>query len=290
MDAQDHDPLISAAEQKQAAGPLERKRGWCALWLFTDFWSSCLYLNCFRPDREPVPRPAAATPEGANDLQAPVQPKTAMGEMLSYYLKMEPHLFKAALEEQFQRLQQEKEERDALDAQRREQSQAASTSKNDLVLYRCVYLACNLCAVCSKTTTVGTHPPIWACRRMAELGRNERRASLEDLMYVSVLEKFLALGVPMLTQIDTVLETHSNLKALTEGIHSQEALEMVREHVRTLMGPTSMAFSNQLVKMPKLQSVQARAFYLKRNSVSHVAQTMSKLHIANSVGQPHVPS
>lgn len=36
--------------------------------------------------------------------QAPAQPKTAHGEMLAYYLKMEPQLFKAAIDEQFQRL------------------------------------------------------------------------------------------------------------------------------------------------------------------------------------------
>lgn len=44
------------------------------------------------------------------DPQAPVKPRTAYGEMLQYYLKMEPQLFKAAVEDQLHKL---KAERDA---------------------------------------------------------------------------------------------------------------------------------------------------------------------------------
>ena len=42
-------------------------------------------------------------------LQAPVKPQTAYGEMLQYYLKMEPQLFKAAVEDQLQKLKAERE-------------------------------------------------------------------------------------------------------------------------------------------------------------------------------------
>lgn len=49
------------------------------------------------------------------------------------------------------------------------------------------------------------------------------------------------------------MESQSNLKALTEGIHSKEALTLVREHVLGVMGSAGMAYSNTMLKMSKLQ-------------------------------------
>jgi hypothetical protein len=51
----------------------------------------------------------------------------------------------------------------------------------------------------------------------------------------------------------------TNLKALTEGIHSKEALELVREHLMSVMGPATLAqFSNVALKMSKFQMAQVR--------------------------------
>lgn len=51
-------------------------------------------------------------------------------------------------------------------------------------------------------------------RRMEQLKAAEERAMVEDLMYVSILEKFATLGVDMLPRIDDYVhtETPSNLK------------------------------------------------------------------------------
>ena len=49
-------------------------------------------------------------------------------------------------------------------------------------------------------------------------------------------------------------------QALTEGIHTREALDLVREHVRGIMGQAAMAFSNAMVKMSRLQAAQARSY------------------------------
>lgn len=54
-------------------------------------------------------------------------------------------------------------------------------------------------------------------------------------------------------RMDSIVENQTNLKTLTEGIHSKEALELVREHVLGVMGPASMAYSNTMIKMAKLQ-------------------------------------
>lgn len=56
---------------------------------------------------------------------------------------------------------------------------------------------------------------------MEEVQLSEKRATLEDLMYASVLEKFLVLGVDMLGSMDAITENRDSLKSLTEGIHSK---------------------------------------------------------------------
>lgn len=94
---------------------------------------------------------------------------------------------------------------------------------------------------------------------MQDLKKNEQQATLEDLMYASVLEKFLELGLQMLPRMDSVLDTPTNIKALTEGLHSKEALEHVREHVKSCLGPAAGAFSNTMLKMSKLQGAQVRS-------------------------------
>lgn len=96
---------------------------------------------------------------------------------------------------------------------------------------------------------------------MEEVRANEFRATVEDLMYVSILEKFILLGVEMLPRMDGYVDVApTNLKALTEGIHSKEALELVREHLLSVMGATAMAqFSNTVIKMSKFQMAQVYA-------------------------------
>lgn len=87
----------------------------------------------------------------------------------------------------------------------------------------------------------------------------EHRATVEDLMYAAVLEKFLSLGVEMMGSMDNVTESAQNLQNLTEGIHSREALDMVKEHVKSVMGPAAAGYANTVLKMSKLQAAQARA-------------------------------
>ena len=51
--------------------------------------------------------------------------------MLDYYLRMEPHLFDAAIEKQLAELQDEKERKE-----QQAQESSPSTDKNEMVLYR----------------------------------------------------------------------------------------------------------------------------------------------------------
>ena len=47
---------------------------------------------------------------------------------------------------------------------------------------------------------------------MEEVRRSEQRATVEDLMYASVLEKFVELGVDMMPKLDNIIESPATLK------------------------------------------------------------------------------
>jgi len=163
----------------------------------------------------------------------PVKPRTAYGEMLQYYLKMEPELFQSAMEDQLNRLKEEREEKEKKERAIQEAAEKPNKDKTEVTLYK----------------------------RMEEVRASEIRATLEDLMYMSILEKFVLVGVPMLPRLEGEVDVMpTNLKALTEGIHSKEALEMVREHLLGVMGPTAQnQFSNAMLKMSKFQMAQVYA-------------------------------
>ncbi len=46
------------------------------------------------------------------------------------------------------------------------------------------------------------------------------------------------------------------LQALTEDMHSKEALELVKEHVMGILGQANMSYNNAMIKMSKLQGAQ----------------------------------
>lgn len=148
--------------------------------------------------------------------------------MLQYYLRMEPQLFKAAVEDQFEKIKQQQEEEE-----KQKEEVQPNTSTLDLAL----------------------------SKRMQEVKQAEARATIEDLMYVSVLEKFVVLGIDMLPRLDGIVDVApGNLKALTEGIHSREALELLKEHLLSVMGSSAAAsFSAVPVKMSKFQMAQVYA-------------------------------
>ncbi len=85
-----------------------------------------------------------------------MEPRTSQGQMVSYYLKMEPHLFRAAVEDQFARIRRE---RDAAQAAAREAPPAEQTDKGELVLYRrarlhSALLSAHPCIQLSELTTL----------------------------------------------------------------------------------------------------------------------------------------
>ena len=162
------------------------------------------------------------------------EPQSAAGEMLSFYLREQPHLFEEAVEQQLQRLEREAEA--AAQAEEGAGGERPPDDETDLVLYR----------------------------RMEEVRLAERSQNLQDVMYYSVVDKFRRLGISMLGPLDGIvdLDGNSNLEALTEGVHSVEALEMVRNHLmQVLSGPGGQPppSLNAVMKISKLQAAQVYA-------------------------------
>ena len=147
---------------------------------------------------------------------------------------MQPHLFRTAVETEFEKIKEG-----------REAASSSSSSSSD-----------------SEQTATPTTPEtldLVLSKRMAEVRHMEERTTIEDLMYVCILEKFQGIGVDLLPNVAPVPETMTTLNALTEGVHTKEALDMVKEHVLSVLGPASMALANTRIKMSKLQAAQVYA-------------------------------
>ncbi|KAJ6729035.1 hypothetical protein OIU85_020004 [Salix viminalis] len=80
-----------------------------------------------------------------------------------------------------------------------------------------------------------------SARRIAELKEGECRVAVEDVMYMLVLYKFSEIRVPLVPKLSRCiyngrLEIRPSKDWELESIHSFEVLEMVREHVSTVIG------------------------------------------------------
>lgn len=164
---------------------------------------------------------AAGDQEAAGSL-APLQPESPAGQFLNYILESEPQLFSSAVDKQLDMLSEEAEA----------DQDAASKDSSEMVLYK----------------------------RINEVKVSQRRRALEDLMYASVLHKFVNIGVDLLPSLDGVSHIeNANYKALTEGVHSEDALMLVKQHLNTMLGEAPAAYSNVMIKISKLQAAQVYA-------------------------------
>merc|ERR1712157_100100 len=172
--------------------------------------------------------------EEGEDVELVYQAQTPAGEMLSYYLSEQPHLFQDAVDEQLKLLETQKEEIKEKKNNSKEEDKKKDPS--ELVLYE----------------------------RLDELRGLEMTRNLEDLMYYAVVERFTNLGVSMLSPLNDVVDIdgNSDLESLTKGVHSVESLEMVRSHLmQVLSGSTGSPPPNlnSVMKISKLQAAQVYA-------------------------------
>lgn len=97
-------------------------------------------------------------------MQAPSKPSTPFGKMLAYYLQMEPRLFETAVNDQFEQLKSQRERREAGEASASEAEASASEAE--------------------APSSEGNLTLSGLSSRIQEVQEKERRATVEDLMYM----------------------------------------------------------------------------------------------------------
>lgn len=152
---------------------------------------------------------------------APLKPDSPAGQFLNYILESEPQLFASAMDKQLDMMLEEAEK-----------DEAAAAGSTQMVL----------------------------SQRINEVKVAQRRRALEDLMYANILHKFGNIGVDLIPSLDGISHiVNANYKALTEGVHSEDALQLVKQHLSTMLGDAPAAYSNVMIKISKLQAAQVYA-------------------------------
>jgi len=192
-----------------------------------------------------------AFPAPPTFVGAPMDPGSAHGQMLAHVLDNESHLFTAAVEATLDRMSEE------LDADEQRQGSVDVTADEDET------------AVTSRSASAAANAPSGAdggglvlFRRIQAMRASERRNGVQDVMYANILQKFRGLNVDMLPPLDEEMfdVRGVDLTRLTDGVHSANALSMVKEHLMGMLGPAaSSASANALVRTSKLQAAQMYA-------------------------------
>ncbi|XVE63946.1 hypothetical protein DITRI_Ditri07aG0061600 [Diplodiscus trichospermus] len=185
---------------------------------------------------------ASSSPDSAEPSApiAPLKMESPIGQFLSQILISHPHLVPAAVEQQLEQLQTD---RDA--EQKKEEPSATGT---DLVLYR----------------------------RIAEVKANERKRALEEILYALVVQKFMDANVslvpaitPSSTDSSGQVDMWPSQEDKLEQLHSLEAYEMIQNHLALILG-NRLSDSTSVAQISKLRVGQVYAasvmygYFLKR--------------------------
>lgn len=150
---------------------------------------------------------ASSDSSGSNGPVAPLQLESPVGQFLSQILVSHPHLLPAAVEQQLEQLQ--------TDLETQKQKEDPSLTGTDVVLYR----------------------------RIAEVKANERKRTLEEILYALIVQKFMDAKVPLIPAVSSssnptgrvdVWPTEEGKRL--ERLHSPEAYEMIQNHLALILG------------------------------------------------------
>ncbi|KAJ9549594.1 hypothetical protein OSB04_022137 [Centaurea solstitialis] len=178
---------------------------------------------------------------GSGDGLVPVAPlelESPVGQLLEQILQTHPHLLPAAIDQQLENLQKE---RDA-------QKQESAPPSMDLSLYK----------------------------RIAEVRVKDRQKVLEEIMYCWIVQKFVDKEISMIPKVSAStdptgrIDFWPNQEMKLESVHSAEALEMIQNHVSLvlgdrLVGPLESTVQISKIKLGKLYAASIMyGYFLKR--------------------------
>ncbi|KAL7603823.1 UV-B-induced protein At3g17800, chloroplastic [Lactuca sativa] len=177
---------------------------------------------------------------GSDAPIAPLELESPIGQFLSQILISHPHLVPAAVEQQLEQLQTDR------DSQKQTEEPSAPTT--DLVLYK----------------------------RIAEVKANERRKTLEEILYALVVQKFMDAKISLIPSVTPkpstpfkTIDSWPTQDEKLELIHSPEALEMIQNHLSLILG-NRVSDSTSVAEISKLRVGQVYAasvmygYFLKR--------------------------
>lgn len=169
---------------------------------------------------------------------APLQLESPVGQLLAQILQTHPHLLPAAIDQQLENLQTDR------DAQREE----TPPSSRDLLLYK----------------------------RIAVVREKERQKVLEEIIYCLIVQKFVEKNISMIPKISATsdpagrVDFWPNQEQKLESIHSPEAFEMIQSHLslvlgERLVGPLDTIVQISKIKLGKLYAASIMyGYFLKR--------------------------
>ncbi|KAE9606995.1 hypothetical protein Lal_00026482 [Lupinus albus] len=150
---------------------------------------------------------------------APLQLESPVGQLLEQISQTHPHLLAATIDQQLENLQTAK------DAKKEE-----SSSPQDS-LYK----------------------------RIAEIKEKENRTALEEIMYCSIVHKFLEKNISMIPKISTTsdptgqVDFWPNQELKLEAVHSAEAFEMIQSHLSLVLGERFVGPLQTIVQISKIK-------------------------------------
>ncbi|KAJ6933224.1 hypothetical protein NC651_008589 [Populus alba x Populus x berolinensis] len=186
-------------------------------------------------------RPRSLTVRASGDSAGnpvPVSPlefESPVGQLLAQILQTHPHLLPAAIDQQLENLQTDR------DAQKEE----AASSQDFLY------------------------------RRIAEVKEKERRKALEEIIYSMIVHKFLDNDISMIPKISPTsdptgrVDFWPNQEQKLESVHSPEAFEMIQSHLsivlgERLVGPLETTVQISKIKLGKLYAASLMYGYFLR--------------------------
>ncbi|XP_028754660.1 UV-B-induced protein At3g17800, chloroplastic [Neltuma alba] len=114
-------------------------------------------------------------------------------------------------------------------------------------------------------------------KRIAELREKEKRATLEEILYCSIVQRFVENGISMIPKVSSAsdptgrVDFWPNQEQKLEAVHSPEAFEMIQSHLslvlgeRVVVGPLETAVQISKIKLGKLYAASIMyGYFLKR--------------------------
>ncbi|PON63304.1 hypothetical protein PanWU01x14_132140 [Parasponia andersonii] len=164
---------------------------------------------------------ASEYPSGDLMPFAPLQFESPVGQLLAQILQTHPHLLPAAIDQQLENLETDRD-----DTQKKDVSSPAQ----DLLF-----------------------------KRIAEVKEKERRNTLEEIIYCLVACKFVENDISMIPKISETsdptgrVDFWPNQEQKLECIHSPEAFEMIQSHLSLVLGERVVGPLESIVQISKIK-------------------------------------